>query len=172
MRVHAGERGYPCNICGKKLASQFTLGVHMRRHTQAPATDAKISRQYRNKETKYLIRKGEVRQCKLCNFKFTDYDEWEKHRNNHRCICDVCGKSVRSDVIQVHLRTHTYDPVPCLKCGHILKNRGALNQHMNVVHRGILHKCDLCEKSFKLQHALYYHRKTHFGTYLIDLDGT
>lgn len=115
------------------------------------------------------IRVRGLRVCKRCGFESADPKMWKKHLRipPHALVafsvCNVCGKSMRSNNLKKHLQTHTYNAVTCKMCNHVLKNPESLRVHTAIVHPGVTFECDLCEKVFKIRHQYLFHRRTHFG---------
>ena len=78
--------------------------------------------------------------CKICNRKFTN-----KHRRD------------------VHEKKHTdARQFECLKCGMAFEEKGEFEIHMET-HK-TEHKCNICERSFYTQAALFIHSMGHQNT--------
>ena len=86
LNVHKTLHGAPhvCHVCGAKLASEYYLKLHIRRH---------------NKEFTEF--------CEVCNkgfyLKATLRTHMSVHSNEKPCICDICHKSFGN---RVYLRSH------------------------------------------------------------------
>ena len=78
--------------------------------------------------------------CKICNRKFTN-----KHRRD------------------VHEKKHTdARQFECLKCGMAFEEKGEFEIHMET--HLTEHKCNICERSFYTQAALFIHSMGHQNT--------
>lgn len=69
--------------------------------------------------------------------------------------CDVCKKWYTNKyILASHKLKHESKPIKCSQCDKVSPNRGALEQHIKVVHREWDFKCHLCNKSLKSQASL------------------
>lgn len=103
--------------------------------------------------------------CNLCNFSCREYSKWQNHRRTYHYapgICNICGKSMRTDNLLKHVRSHSALPVPCKVCGKVFKNSDSLRSH-SFTHRGIEHTCTICGKTYNYKGELTRHIRRQHG---------
>ena len=108
-------------------------------------------------------------QCPTCG-KLINVKDQRQHQEEHQerdHICQICGKKFPASArLTNHItRVHRSFRVKCPfeNCQKMVKNI-ILKSHIEMVHSGIRHQCDLCDKSFSAHHDLLQHVKgTHRG---------
>lgn len=144
-----------CDLCGEILYGKKFAKVHFREHRNRSML-FECERcvggvRFPNKEVLALHRNQHKREdqsrkklaCSFCERKFNNGNALQVHLRLHangRIIpCDICGKSVGSDLnqkIKEHIKTH------------LVKQKS--------------HKCDICEANFPSRQFLFHHhRKMH-----------
>lgn len=69
--------------------------------------------------------------------------------------CELCHSWLSNRyALKAHMLRHTSEPKKCPQCDKISPNANALSSHIREVHADRIHKCHLCEKSFKAAVAL------------------
>uniref|UniRef100_A0A1Y1M684 C2H2-type domain-containing protein n=1 Tax=Photinus pyralis TaxID=7054 RepID=A0A1Y1M684_PHOPY len=124
----------------------------------------KKPRQVRDLNFKNIITyKKKSYECKPCGFVCSEISKWQNHkRTNHyaRGICNICGKSLRTDNLNKHIKSHMEDPITCKDCGKVFKNSESLRSHA-LIHNGPALLCTLCGKSYKYRGEYNRHMKRH-----------
>lgn len=103
--------------------------------------------------------------CNVCNFSCREYSKWQNHKRTYHYtpgICNICGKSMRTDNLLKHVRSHSSPPVPCNICGKIFKNSESLRSH-SFTHQGIDHSCKICGKTYSYKGELTRHMRRQHG---------
>ena len=84
-----------------------------------------------------------------------------KHTEGDDFKCDQCERGFPTALtLKEHKKNHKWqDPMPCDRCGKILKSRSGLRKHIQVIHEGknkeVNFKCLKCKKGFyKERHFL------------------
>ncbi|KAK5643503.1 hypothetical protein RI129_007348 [Pyrocoelia pectoralis] len=102
-------------------------------------------------------------ECKPCGFVCTEISRWQNHKRTKHYphgICNICGKSMRTDNLQKHIKSHTEDPITCNQCGKVFKNSESLRSHL-LTHTGPELLCVLCGKSYRYRGEYNRHMKRH-----------
>lgn len=69
--------------------------------------------------------------------------------------CEVCSAWLSNRyTLKEHMLRHNSEPQKCPQCDKISPNQHALLCHIREVHTERIHKCHLCEKTFKAAVAL------------------
>nr|XP_032832240.1 PR domain zinc finger protein 15-like isoform X2 [Petromyzon marinus] len=164
MEIHK-ERGFCCDICGRRFALKATYHAHMVIHRdRLPESDPTVH--------KY------IHPCELCGRIFNSSGNLERHRVIHTEKthgCDVCGKCfARKDMLKEHMRVHdNIREYLCAECGKGMKTKHALRHHMKL-HKGIREfACEICGRAFSQKVNMLKHMRRHSGTkdYMCELCG-
>uniref|UniRef100_S4RZX4 PR/SET domain 15 n=1 Tax=Petromyzon marinus TaxID=7757 RepID=S4RZX4_PETMA len=165
MEIHK-ERGFCCDICGRRFALKATYHAHMVIHRdRLPESDPTVH--------KY------IHPCELCGRIFNSSGNLERHRVIHTGEkthgCDVCGKCfARKDMLKEHMRVHdNIREYLCAECGKGMKTKHALRHHMKL-HKGIREfACEICGRAFSQKVNMLKHMRRHSGTkdYMCELCG-
>lgn len=101
--------------------------------------------------------------CDICATVFKSRTGLTKHvRRVHsdepkqpKVQCTVCGNWLSDGRgLKKHMDRHEQTEQTCQLCGKVTPNLHALGAHMRYVHSERIHKCTLCEKSFKKEIGL------------------
>ncbi|PNF23070.1 hypothetical protein B7P43_G09813 [Cryptotermes secundus] len=141
-----GPLAFTCQICGRHLASKFTLKNHVMMH----ADDKPFH-------------------CEICGKKFTMKSSLQTHHRVHTRerphTCQHCGDTFQSrQNLVVHERIHTGEtPFKCTECDKAYRSRHSLRQHLMIHADYRPYECLQCGKRFRRQDILITHIRTHTG---------
>uniref|UniRef100_A0A3B4FAN2 Zinc finger protein 208-like n=1 Tax=Pundamilia nyererei TaxID=303518 RepID=A0A3B4FAN2_9CICH len=143
-------KSYKCSECGKTFRHRSVLELHMRIHS-----------------------KDKPYQCKVCGkgFRFSSYLQQHLiiHTGKKPYKCSDCGKDFAFlQNMRTHQKLHQEKPfrcvpgssVACPVCGRKFRHRGIMTLHMRK-HENGNHKCELCNRSFRLFSSLLRHQVVH-----------
>ncbi|XP_055855575.1 zinc finger protein 665-like [Episyrphus balteatus] len=146
------EKTYFCTECGKSYPNEVKLKAH----------------------NFNVHRISYSKMCHLCGKTVRGNKALERHQLQHsgnkpKFDCNICGAQLSTKgILKAHMiALHPEDSnvtYTCNICGKNSPSQRALKNHMDYVHKcERLHKCTLCEKSFKKIQALTEHLAKHTG---------
>ncbi|KAH3829662.1 hypothetical protein DPMN_102890 [Dreissena polymorpha] len=146
MMIHSGERPFKCEECGYACSQSSTLKTHMRIHTG--------ERPYKCEECGYA-----------CNRNSDLKTHMRIHSGERLKKCEVCGKAFKqSGYLKTHMRIHTEEvPCKCEVCGKAFKHSSTLKSHMRIHARERLYKCEECGYACNQSSDLKKHMSIHSG---------
>ncbi|XP_013104796.1 transcription factor grauzone isoform X2 [Stomoxys calcitrans] len=152
LRTHSKDKDVECQICNKRLESEFQL----RRHMDSFHKDASLHI------------------CDICGKHFKCKDSFKRHYQVHQGIvepavqCSICKSWLKNQhSLRIHRFVHEEHPNSCNVCGKQFKTRHTLRRHMKYWHEleRNLH-CTYCDKVFRQKRNLEEHMATHTGAQL------
>ncbi|XP_075158962.1 uncharacterized protein LOC142232133 isoform X2 [Haematobia irritans] len=152
LRTHSKDQDIECQICNKRLESEFQL----RRHMDSFHKDASLH------------------VCDICGKNFKCKDSFKRHYQVHQGIvepavqCSICKSWLKNQhSLRIHRFVHEEHPNSCTVCGKLFKTRHTLRRHMTYWHeleRNL--QCTYCDKVFRQKRNLDEHLATHTGAQL------
>ncbi|XP_060078111.1 uncharacterized protein LOC132557621 [Ylistrum balloti] len=181
MRSHMTIRPYKCELCDKTYKFSDHLYIHLRRHTgetpyhctlcdKAFHTSANLNAHVKI-HNKYVDRKFK---CQICVKKFHTNYALVKHMAVHTpetpFSCRLCSKSFKyKGNLKHHFDVHSNDAnMKLLKCVICVKRCTSfqnLKDHMLSHYEETCktHKCEICNKTFRIKSSLQMHHSLHTG---------
>lgn len=162
MRIHTGDRPFPCTQCHRKFSRKDNLIRHM------------VCHQPNRPQKKYntFRPKFEPVQCSQCSLVLKTPSALITHLRTHTgerpFSCDMCGKQYRAKgCLKRHIESnHTPYRVRnfiCEACGKAFYRKRDIVIHMGI-HTGIKpHVCPFCPQKFVQISSLIRHKRTHTG---------
>ncbi|KAL9704563.1 hypothetical protein quinque_008081 [Culex quinquefasciatus] len=163
-----------CNVCGKVVATNYSLSVHMERHVGLKpfACDNCPMRFFTKAEIRGHMLTHTKKQdhvCDLCGSRFTTNHSLKKHvihvhEGQRPFPCSLCSlKFAHANQLQRHMYTHTGEkPHKCELCPQAYAQTNDLVKHVARAHGdGNPYLCDLCDEGFRLLTDLRQHYRVH-----------
>ncbi|GAB0100287.1 transcription factor grauzone [Sergentomyia squamirostris] len=147
------DKKHICSTCGRAFALASILVQHVRRVHENSCVSV----------------------CEVCAKVFRCRNLFKQHVAEHMSVkepgvpCTVCGKMFKHRIaMRKHLQRHnTAGPLECPICQRPAPNKPALTEHIKYKHKAErIHKCTMCERSFKTALSLKEHMASHTGQVL------
>ncbi|CAL8070277.1 unnamed protein product [Orchesella dallaii] len=145
MRIHANEKPYSCNVCGKFFRTYANLTSHSWSHTNVdkPHKCRLCSKSYlfkKNLENHMMVHKKRTMHfvCNECGVKFTHKVNMKRHLEEHfkekNHVCKVCGKAFQRNYYLIeHERIHSgVKPFTCNICGKASTTKSNHRAHLKI----------------------------------------
>ena len=150
---------YKCEVCGDKIANYH----HYLWHLALFHDENKLKYVGEHHLPDYM--KGQVKECKKCEFSSEDYNAFKRHmRNNHspKVRCKYCDKLVTRHQMASHVKSkHENNMVTCDKCGKKLSSDKRLKEHLLLVHDHADFQCEQCGKKLMTKSGYNRHLLEH-----------
>lgn len=159
LKENLKRRVFRCKSCGIIQKTKQLYIKHLSTHIGTPISCIKCKKSF-NSRVAYTCHLS----LKICEIK-TKIIKYQ---------CDQCPRVFRyKRHIDRHLEGHKRNN--CTYCEVKLTNRLKLVEHLQTVHsikleRGVLYKCEHCEKRYVKKRSLYYHLKQHAGDKIVCLE--
>lgn len=144
MRVHSGERNYPCTFCEKRFIHSSDMRRHLQTHReQFPFVCGCCLRRFANQDAKELHETKctmELLKCQVCDYKTGINSRFRTHMKSHLARefkCDLCSKSfIYKQNLENHLKIHSNERAfQCETCLKAFRLRVHLQRHIKRVHK-------------------------------------
>ncbi|XP_054638965.1 zinc finger protein 99 isoform X1 [Dunckerocampus dactyliophorus] len=144
-----------CQDCVKSSSQKASLLNHTNRSAQKKE-NMSITKVYNPKKT---LLGPKIYHCEQCGKGFWSLGAYSHHKQNPSQCVDV---RLRTGVAQpLHRgRSRCSLKVACPVCGRKFRHKGIMTLHMRI-HENGNHKCDICNRSFRLFSSLLRHQVVH-----------
>ena len=160
-KIHEDKKRVSCELCGLTFCGKYSFLRHLKKiHHQGRKSKKEIP--------------AATYKCDVCDKVFSNKFYLRQHSYVHkgstRHSCDSCDITFcRIDAFYRHLKkVHNkgQGPYQCNVCNKRFNTPGNLGRHKNIAHLGklpnrIVHKCDVCGKTFSSRFILLCHQKLH-----------
>ena len=195
QRSKKEKKSYQCNLCLKSFCSEkavrnhkssFHEGLRNFACTKCEKTYTDNTPLRKHMQTVHTV-KGSF-ECKECKKMFENAVKLDAHNyrshvtKDDKIKCRFCNKALHKYSIKYHEQAHIdYDAekFKCEKCSRLFSRNFEFKRHMkkhenidnNIVEN---HKCDQCDKSYKLKeylnkHIRYIHKKSEAGKWICNI---
>ncbi len=189
LKTH-DKKTYLCNVCGKLLASEAGLKLHMLSHEKTDKdeeTDTDLEEED-DEEDPNIPDSQRPHQCSTCKKRFAKKSSLSNHIKKHRQVnpfkCDICSREfVRLGNFETHVDSHSPEkkiqrqnkkatppkkelteeekPYQCNVCGRCFAKTSSLSNHIKTHNGEKPFRCEHCGKTFVRQACFNQHVASH-----------
>jgi len=143
------DGGHACNICVEK----FYLKEDLRKHLIYHKTNEKIPKKFK---------------CSNCDEEFDTINEQRSHNisvhgSQTWKVCQICGKTVKSQCLWSHEKSHNENMFKCEVCGKAFNTKTRYREHERIHTGEKPYVCQVCGAKFSRSNHLARHRLVHSG---------
>ncbi|KAK9513579.1 hypothetical protein VZT92_027101 [Zoarces viviparus] len=154
---HPKRKQFQCPDCMMSYSHAASLFNHMRNcSAQKKENISVIKKEYNPKKT---LLGPKIYHCEQCGKGFWSLGAYSHHKQSQTPCTDLrLSKGAAGSLHSVNRRPRF--KVPCPVCGRKFRHRGIMALHMRKHENGD-HKCELCDRSFRLFSSLLRHEVVH-----------
>ncbi|XP_056142894.1 zinc finger protein 850 [Lampris incognitus] len=158
---HPKRKPYPCPNCMLSYSHASGLYNH-RKNCPAHKKDSDdISVTNKEFNPKKTLLGPKIYHCEQCGKGFWSLGAYSHHKQSQaRCANLIQKNSPSTSLHTVNGHTHSSAKVACPVCGRKFRHRGIMKSHMRK-HENGNHKCELCNRSFRVFSGLLRHQVVH-----------
>lgn len=156
---HPKKKKFQCPDCMTSYLHAASLFNHMKTcTTQSRENTSAIKKEYNPKKT---LLGPKIYHCENCGKGFWSLGAYSHHKQNQTECTDLrLRKGVPGSQHGVNGRQRSGVKVACPVCGRKFRHRGIMTLHMRK-HENGNHKCELCDRTFRLFSSLLRHQVVH-----------
>ncbi|XP_075213479.1 uncharacterized protein LOC142319743 isoform X2 [Lycorma delicatula] len=168
-------RGFPCDICGKRLNHPSSVIYHK----EAEHNNGRrfvcdtCGKGFKHKQLlqRHQLVHSDVRpyHCNSCSASFKSKANLLNHQSTHtgekKHFCEICGQQfAHKTSLTLHYRWHSgQKPYQCHVCKKRFSQKGNLHEHIRIHTGEKPFTCDYCERKFTTSSQYKLHLKRHTG---------
>lgn len=154
---HPKRKQFQCPDCTMSYSHAASLFNHMKTCSAQKKENISVSKKEYNPKKTLLGPK--IYHCEQCGKGFWSLGAFSHHKQNPTECADLrLRKGVPGSSVNGHQRSSM--KVACPVCGRKFRHRGIMTLHMRK-HENGNHKCELCNRSFRLFSSLLRHQVVH-----------
>ncbi|XP_053744289.1 zinc finger protein 729 [Synchiropus splendidus] len=154
---HPKRKPYQCSGCMMSYSHEAALFKHLS-SCSARQRDATLANKKEYNPTKTLLG-PKIYHCEECGKGFWSLGAYSHHKQNPKQCADLRLRKGVSGSLSVNGSRSSMN-VACPVCGRKFRHRGILSLHMRKHETGT-HKCELCDRTFRLFSSLLRHQVVH-----------
>ncbi|XP_061572512.1 zinc finger protein 91 isoform X1 [Cololabis saira] len=156
---HSPKKQFQCPNCLMSYLHAASLYNHMKTCTEQKREHMSATKKEYNPKKTLLGPK--IYHCEQCGKGFWSLGAYSHHKQNQVECTDLrLRKGVHGSADSLSGRQRSGIKVACSVCGRKFRHRGILALHMRK-HENGNHKCELCDRSFRLFSSLLRHQVVH-----------
>ncbi|XP_054284868.1 zinc finger protein 709-like [Macrosteles quadrilineatus] len=174
-QVGSREKGYPCNLCGKKLNHPSSVLYHREaEHNNGRRFVCnKCGKSFKHKQLlqRHQLVHSDIRPftCNVCLASFKTKANLMNHHATHtgekKHKCEHCGQQfAHKTSLTLHYRWHSgQKPYQCTVCKKMFSQKGNLQEHYRIHTGEKPFDCNICSRKFTTSSQYKLHMKRHTG---------
>ncbi|XP_039973817.1 zinc finger protein 91 isoform X1 [Xiphias gladius] len=156
---HPKRKQFQCPDCMTSYLHAASLFNHMKNCSAEKREDISVSKKEYNPKKTLLGPK--IYHCEQCGKGFWSLGAYSHHKQNQTECADLrLRKGVAGSLHSVNGHPRSTFKVACPVCGRKFRHKGIMALHMRK-HENGNHKCELCNRSFRLFSSLLRHQVVH-----------
>lgn len=156
---HPKRKRYQCPDCMLSYSHAATLFNHMKTCTSLKKDSGSLAKKEYN-PTKTLLGPKKYH-CEQCGKGFWSLGAYSHHKQSPSQCTDLrLRKGLTGSLHSVNAHSRSSIKVACPVCGRKFRHKGIMSLHMRK-HENGNHKCELCNRSFRLFSSLLRHQVVH-----------
>lgn len=156
---HPKRKQYQCPDCMLSYSHAATLFNHMKTCSMQKKENISLTKKEYNPKKTLLGPK--IYHCEQCGKGFWSLGAYSHHKQSQSLCTDLrLRKGLTGSLHSVNGHSRSSIKVACPVCGRKFRHKGIMSLHMRK-HENGNHKCELCNRSFRLFSSLLRHQVVH-----------